>query len=172
MAHDCCRGCPRHHTTTSWQRGKMTTKLTTTKCNKRGREAGAPANLTQQPTKEQEGCDGATSGGSAGQQSLSWLSSLTYRNMVTMGKNNNKNNNNRVQQEGEGGQGPGQLDARTNWGTRGTQWRKEWRWHQAKAQQEGGGGWPWRWSMQCQTNQQEGCSSATREGERSGHQAT
>ncbi len=54
----------------------------TTKRDKRGWEAGAPANLTQQPTKEQEGRDGATSGGGAGQQSLSWLLLLSYCDVV------------------------------------------------------------------------------------------
>ncbi len=47
--------------------GKNNNKTMTTKCDERGREAGAPANLTQQPTKEQEGRDGATSGGGAGE---------------------------------------------------------------------------------------------------------
>ncbi len=91
----------------------------TTKRDKRGREAGAPANLTQQPTKEQEGRDNAMSGGGAGQQLSSWSSSLPYPDVVVMGKNDNKNDDNKAQREGEGGWGPGQLDATTNQGKRG-----------------------------------------------------
>jgi hypothetical protein len=53
-----------------WQWVKTTTKTMTTKHDEKEREAGAPANLTQQPTKEQEGCDGATSASDAGQRLL------------------------------------------------------------------------------------------------------
>ena len=46
----------------------MTTKTMTTKRNERGREAGAPANLKQQLTKEKEGRNGAMSGVGAGRR--------------------------------------------------------------------------------------------------------
>jgi hypothetical protein len=72
--------------------------------------------LTQQPTKEQEGRNGAMSGDNAGQQSLSWSSSSPYNEVMAMGKNSNKNDDNKAQQEGEEGRGPGQLDPTTNQG--------------------------------------------------------
>jgi hypothetical protein len=96
MAHNHCCGRRHRRTATSWQWAKRTTKMMATKQDKRGREAGAPANLTQQPTKEQEGHEGATSGGGAGQRSSSWLSSSLYRNVVAMGKNDNKNDDNKA----------------------------------------------------------------------------
>ena len=82
---------------TLWRWAKTTMKMTTTKHNKRGREAGAPANLMQQPTKEQEGREGATSGSSDGRQSLLWLLTSLYQDVVAMGKNDNKNNDNKAQ---------------------------------------------------------------------------
>ncbi len=94
--------------------GKNNDENDDNKARERGREARALANLTQQPTKEQEGHNGATSGGGAGEQSSSWSSSLPYRNVVAMGKNDDKNDDNKAQREGEGGQGPGQLDVTTN----------------------------------------------------------
>jgi hypothetical protein len=157
--------------------GENDTKTTTTKCNERGREAGVPANLTQQLTEEKEGRDGATSGGGAGwrhnerggrvagvpvnatltsgggarQRSSSWLSSSPYRDIVAMGKNDNKKDDNKAQREEEGGRGPGQLDATTNQGKRGAWWHNKWRWCRAEAQQEGGRG-PGCRSMQHKTN--------------------
>ncbi len=90
----------------------------TTKHDKGGREDGAPANLTQQLTKEQEGRVGATSGGGAGWRSSLWSLSSPYGDIVEMGENDEKNNDNKAQQEGEGGRGPRQLDATTNQGKR------------------------------------------------------
>ncbi len=55
-------------------------------------------------------------------------------------KNNDENNDNKAQQEGEGGRGPGQLDARTSRGKRGAQWCNEWRRCRAEAQREWGEG--------------------------------
>ncbi len=75
----------------------MTTKTMTTKRDERGGEARAQDNLTQQSNKEQEGRDGATSGGGAGQRSLSWSLSSPYRDVVAMGKNDNENNDNKMQ---------------------------------------------------------------------------
>ncbi len=59
------RGRCHCHTATLWRWVKRMTKTMTSKRNRRGREAGAPASLMQQLTKEKEGHDGVTSGGGA-----------------------------------------------------------------------------------------------------------
>jgi hypothetical protein len=122
--------------------GKNDNKNDDNKARQEGGGSRSPSQFDAQPTKEQEGHDGATSGGGAWQQSSSWSLSLPYRNVVAMGEKNDKNNDIKAQQEGEGGRGPGQLDATTNQGKRGTRWRDKWRRCQAEVQREGGeGGW-------------------------------